>query len=1720
MIFILTGEKLMDADEDLAFESRRPYSGLGRKLDRLSSLIDKSIHDIGESMPDDLASSYAKAMGMLIDDGGKNYLRDFSDQLDKIAEGRRKTSMDIMESKWQVIAEIIRLLIEIAIYLAMSFFTGGASASQIMMAKLRSRFFILTTLSHLLQRLHLAPSLTEAFAEAFTTFAVRLAMMNFAPDGRRPDGIDWSDIGKAAAFGAAAGFFTSVFDKFAKDIVRSFDGNFLKGGPDLDFKNPKWRDTPDVDLKPNGPTPHPNPKPGPDLDDLPKDRPDPKPYGNGNGPTPSPGPVPVTFRDGPLSFRNNPELWRNNQILRYNSDRPGALAGHYGLKGTADFLAAGSGEALAEILIKGAFDGDWSTSWTTFVGAGVSSQVESTLSDTALNSGAELRHVIDKLRVQPPPTVSSGDVGASGSGESAGAEDSHGPSRTEGSDGGGSTGGAGRGTPPPLAQQTTGHSDLVGSEPPPYVGDGSTPFSSAPPPYSSPAPPAYTPGPMPVTAAENELWQQVHSGPVEVREQALRDLAALRGGQTPDAAEIEIRDRLQDGLSGIPEVRVVPGDSSPATQVDTDEIRRALGGFDTQVTIDRPATVGFPGPSGGPVEGDPPVGENVPVRGDASADGTVSVDGPGPAPAVQRDGSDADLGDVSGTSRDSSGPDVLEETGGRKADHGLVSPADGTPEQPDAHTAPRPDAVATDRPADPTTGPAADADTSPSDGSATAGTSLGEARGGASDSDLADGSPEGSVRTDPVSGGTEGVPVAPAANAAPGQGGSARPGGAPTTVSPPAAGPSTGPAQGTRTPDATPSADGPGTTTTEGATQTTDEDHSTRTVADDAPRPGSDPSRSSDVDTSRATDLNVTTDSGPSAAPSKPSTVGSFADPVGQGPDSAVTDVRTAPDSSREAGSTTAPSLTIVVSDAEPPGEGTPESATLLDTAGTDRVVVLGPVTTADGTGPVRAAVELTREAPGAPVRVRPLTGPGTAATADGTVFPGADVLRPLADAFGPALRPAPPSSTATPSAPSTTSSATPATTSSDTPPPTGDVPRKSTTTSGPEKPASTVGRDREKPGAARADGVVPTVSSGPGKLAASSRPWTGTASSVLLESDPGDGGGRGTGGNTPGTGGGRGPGRGSATSPPVETATDDLSAATPPPAPPSPAGRVVTRPAARATGDGRSGGEPSITTLDGATVPLAQVRRWVPEAAVRPRPGKAVQTLTVSQDPAEDGTERSAGRRALLGQDTFRGVRTTPPLPGADTVAPATPGRIFTGPPAPLPASGTERGADAFAGHGTSRTVTLGTDDATRPTVKVSGIQLGEVLKSWATDGSQDRPLLLFSCETGRQPNIAGLAVAQHVANRTGRSVYAPTSEVGTAQDEDGNVWPVLTDGADGPGRWRLFTPEPAGADLDALAREAGLHTGPDPADAFARARTLQQVRTLREVLGPDAEQRTENRQALAALAYVDGVRWRAPGTAARYGDGRMTPDLLDRMVTDWHTATDLTNVDPATGPTPGQYRAFLEAAAELRAGATPATTLDALLPPPPPELPPDTLVSRSDALGLSYARSAEIAWSLSNAPLPLPELGLGPEDTAELARRLHRPEPPAPPTPTRPHDVPESGGIPPLPAPPVNSLVVDSYTARHVYGIPEKNFSKFRDVARDRNVVVDVRPTNPSAPKWLDAGAMPKPQDIKAKTVNEVDVLLGADAGNVGLVGYFKPVLPAEGSVPVDAWDGVVSR
>ncbi|MFJ6806659.1 hypothetical protein ACIQRK_11560 [Streptomyces anulatus] len=1888
MIFALTGEFLTTIDEDLADRSQYNFTGMARKIEQLSALIEKSVHDIAQAMPDELSSSYKQAMGTLIDDQGKNYLLEFTKQLDEIGRGRRKTGMDVMESKWQVIAEIVRLLIEIAIYLALSFFTGGASASQILVAKLRSRFVLLTLFSHLLKRLHLMPALSEALAEAFTTFAVRLAMMNFAPDGRRPDGIDWGDIGKAAAFGAAAGFFTSLFENWAKNIVKSYDTNFLKDGPlfkDKPDPGPDLKlDTPNPKPGPDGPTPKPDPdsptptpKPGPDSpapEPKPEPRPTPEPTpGPRPGPEPTPEPRPnpkpdpepaptpgggtkdrprpdlnidpppflrdrpFTFRYDPAVWRSNPDLWRNQRLLENNADRPGALAGHYGLKGVLDFAAAGGGESVGEILIKGAFEGDFSSNWTTFVGAGVSSKVEGGLADIAVNTGNELRTAIENLRNQPPTVSGGADTdGPARSGGGDGSGRAGGPPRTESSDG------PGLGAPPPPGSPETADLDeYTGSPSPrPDLAESPPPHTPQDPPAYVPVdPPSYTPGPLPVTAAEDVLWQQVHQGPPELREQALRDLAAIRGEQPPGPAEIGVRDGLYGNLSQHPEIRVVPTGSGPAAEIDAGEVRRALESLGTPVTAD-PPVAGEGTPTLPPGSGAPTGPDTV---GGTGPDGTETAPGPNGAPGPAEVDTDGATGDARSTDGIGDGP----------ATRG--TPGDAVTGPPNAGRTDTGSGTGTDARTD--TGPGTRTETPPLtvivsetppslvDGSPEAAALL---DGAGADRAVVLGPPTGTDATGlpergafeltregpdaPVQvrplGGPEyvGGPNAPGNTAFPGANvllpladalgvppvatatpppasqppTSASPGPRPVTEGGPTGEPgSVEPDPGERMPESpvgpeteqrdidpsaikvvsgeqTPVTSGPGPDTTPAVTPDDTEEAAPEAepkVTTDGPATGPDvkplpvttsttPTTSTDVPaasepgadvrpwTETATDLHLESgrgDGNPTATqPAAPPPPGRItvrpADPTQDQPPQTLRDflpedqwwtfyidpknhqaaLEAFPDDpgsyydhDRSPGFQQGMVSAYTQFLGDPGTVATPMDSTSYRTMHGLATGHLGRTIGWSGGGatqfPLRGetlADDIFDERIGGQLLVydttsrdwstplpkpRPVTiltrfmhnNPSLATNYGKNAAPGlVDTL--FQQHYARVSEPDVDDTVKLASIVRTIRALHVVHPFQD-----GNL-RSNVQILLPKllleqglRPVVPDNMYSLFQGGRSVPQMVESLIRNGALDTGSPRPPQGeTAADPHLESgregdtDTGD---------TPVA--------------PITTSTTGDDASTPPPTP-----------------------EPSVTTLDSRTVPFSELRRFVPQTRFAPQPGVAVQTLTISQSPAEDGTGRSAGRAALLGQDSFRGVRTTsaePPLPGS-TEAPPAPRTVFTGPPAALPGSGTERGADYFVGHGTPRTVTLGTDNAAYPTVKVSGVQLGELLKSWAQEGDQDRPLVLFSCETGQQPMIAGLPVAQHVANRTGRPVYAPTTEAGTAKDRDGHIRAVLGEGPDGPGRWRLFTPEPAGADLDGLARDAGLHAGPDPADAFARARTLQQIRTLRETLGPDAEQQAENRESLAALAYVDGLRWHDPGTAARYGDGRMTPDLLDRMVTDWHTATNGTNVDPATGPTPGQYRAFLEAAAGLRAGATPSTTLDTLLPPPPPELPPDTLVSQPDVLGLAYARSAQITWSLSNAPLPLSELGLGPDDTAELARRLHHPEPTAPPAPSVRQDAPGPDATqPPPPAPlPVNSLVVNAYTARHTYGIPEKNFDKFRNVARDRNVVVDVRPTNPSAPKWLDRGAMPKPQDIKAKTVNEVDVLLGADAENVGLVGYFQPVLPDQGSVSVDAWDRVVSR
>ncbi|MFE6765630.1 hypothetical protein [Streptomyces sp. NPDC057689] len=370
LLFVLIGEKMLQADEDMAFANGRPYGRLGRRVRDLSDLIEQTAGGVGRSLPPQVGNQYVKAMHLFLDSGGKNYLKDFADQLDDLEKARTKSSMDIMEAKWQIIAELIRLLIELAIIMALSIFTGGSASSQAAVAKARSRVAILTLLDWLMKRTHLLPTLSEMIEEAFTTFAVRLAMMLGAPKGRRPHGFDWSQIVQDGVFGA----FTGLFHGFLNDILKNLKKNFknLWGSGNNPFKS----------IDGNGNKFHNNKFDDHHLNDGPSHRPDPKP-------TPKPGPEPTpTPKPNPVPLPKPPPTPPPGLGERIKHEL-GEDIGHFLTEGGAEALGELATAAIFHLPVEGPM---------TFLGGGLSA-----VSERHLGQGASA--LGNKFNFTKPPTV-------------------------------------------------------------------------------------------------------------------------------------------------------------------------------------------------------------------------------------------------------------------------------------------------------------------------------------------------------------------------------------------------------------------------------------------------------------------------------------------------------------------------------------------------------------------------------------------------------------------------------------------------------------------------------------------------------------------------------------------------------------------------------------------------------------------------------------------------------------------------------------------------------------------------------------------------------------------------------------------------------------------------------------------------------------------------------------------------------------------------------------------------------------------------------------------------------------------------------------------------------------------------------------------------------------------------------------------------------------------
>ncbi|MFB7462683.1 hypothetical protein ACFCZ1_04085, partial [Streptomyces sp. NPDC056224] len=329
MLFVLVGEKLIEANEDLAHGSHKPFRQMSRELRELSELTEESIVRARNALPPRVGDDYARAMSPFVGEGG--HLKQFAGQLDVVADGRVKTSYQVMEAKWQILAEVIRLMMELLAVFALSVFSAGAAAGRAAVARARSRVVVLTVMDRLFKSMHALPVLSEAFEEAFQSFAVRLGMIAFTSGEFSPKGFDWTQIAQDAATGAFMGAFFPVIAKGSQGSFAAIRGGLGRGAVVKDVAG-------DVSSKV-----------GAAVDRAGVNH---VPGGKGGA-----GDVAVAGR---------------------GYQRPGVVSG---------FLAEGGSESLAEVLSGGLFHGNWSSSAATFFGAGISGQVTQKLHSGAVASG-------------------------------------------------------------------------------------------------------------------------------------------------------------------------------------------------------------------------------------------------------------------------------------------------------------------------------------------------------------------------------------------------------------------------------------------------------------------------------------------------------------------------------------------------------------------------------------------------------------------------------------------------------------------------------------------------------------------------------------------------------------------------------------------------------------------------------------------------------------------------------------------------------------------------------------------------------------------------------------------------------------------------------------------------------------------------------------------------------------------------------------------------------------------------------------------------------------------------------------------------------------------------------------------------------------------------------------------------------------------------------------
>lgn len=227
LVRALTGEGWPSTDAAGALNSRVPLLALAGGLRELSNEVQAGIVRMRAELPREVGDAYVRALGDLVGDRGESRLRELADEVEDVARRRVNISMQVRESKIEILMEVGLLLAQVKLYLALSFFTGGASLGALAAVRARAVLRILLALqalSHSVVPLVGVP--LEALEEALQSLAARLLNMATAPGVARPSGVDWSKVGQDALFGAFAGLFGEVLGGASQGLVDKVERKF------------------------------------------------------------------------------------------------------------------------------------------------------------------------------------------------------------------------------------------------------------------------------------------------------------------------------------------------------------------------------------------------------------------------------------------------------------------------------------------------------------------------------------------------------------------------------------------------------------------------------------------------------------------------------------------------------------------------------------------------------------------------------------------------------------------------------------------------------------------------------------------------------------------------------------------------------------------------------------------------------------------------------------------------------------------------------------------------------------------------------------------------------------------------------------------------------------------------------------------------------------------------------------------------------------------------------------------------------------------------------------------------------------------------------------------------------------------------------------------------------------------------------------------------------